>query len=76
MPEKILSTTAVQNFYDRIGRRYDWFEFYEGRAKQQAFKALELGPGTVLAGLARRTLKGARTASLGTAEAIRGYAAS
>ena len=46
MPEKILSTTAVQNFYDRIGRRYDWFEFYEGRAKQQAFKALELGPGT------------------------------
>ena len=35
---------------------------------------LELGPGKVLAGLARRTLDGAEVASLGTAEAVRGYA--
>ena len=45
MPEKILPTTAAQNFYDRIGSRYDWFEFYEGRAKEQAFKALQLKNG-------------------------------
>ena len=45
MPEKILPTPAAQNFYDRIGSRYDWFEFYEGRAKEQAFNALQLEPG-------------------------------
>lgn len=45
MPEKILPTPAAQRFYDRIGRRYDWFEFYEGRAKERAFQALKLEPG-------------------------------
>jgi len=35
---------------------------------------LELGPGSVLAGLAKRTLGDAVICSLGTAEAIRGYA--
>jgi malonyl CoA-acyl carrier protein transacylase len=35
---------------------------------------LELGPGTVLAGLAKRTLEGVKLASLGTLEAVRGYA--
>ncbi len=34
---------------------------------------LELGPGKVLAGLARRTLEGVKISSLGTAEAIKGY---
>ncbi len=45
MPEKILPTPAAQKFYDRIGERYDWFEFYEGRAKEQAMPALQLEPG-------------------------------
>ncbi len=45
MPEKILTTNAAQKFYDRIGSRYDWFEFYEGRAKEQAFTALQLATG-------------------------------
>ncbi len=45
MPEKILSAPAAQKFYDRIGSRYDWFEFYEGRAKEQALHALQLFPG-------------------------------
>lgn len=45
MPEKILTTSAAQKFYDRIGSRYDWFEFYEGQAKEQAFNALQLTPG-------------------------------
>ena len=45
MPEKILPTPAAQKFYDRIGKRYDWFEFYEGRAKEQAMPALQLEPG-------------------------------
>ena len=45
MPEKILPTLAAQRFYDRIGSRYDWFEFYEARAKERAFQALELKPG-------------------------------
>jgi ubiquinone/menaquinone biosynthesis C-methylase UbiE len=45
MPEKILPTPAAQKFYDRIGKRYDWFEFYEGRAKELAMHALQLEPG-------------------------------
>jgi demethylmenaquinone methyltransferase/2-methoxy-6-polyprenyl-1,4-benzoquinol methylase len=45
MPEKILPASAVQKFYDRIGTRYDWFDFYEGRAKGQALKALQLEAG-------------------------------
>ena len=45
MNEKILPTPAVQRFYDRIGSRYDWFEFYEGRAKECAHEALNLEHG-------------------------------
>ena len=45
MTEKILPTLAAQKFYDRIGSRYDWFEFYEGRAKERAFQALQLEQG-------------------------------
>jgi ubiquinone/menaquinone biosynthesis C-methylase UbiE len=45
MPEKILPTPAAQKFYDRIGSRYDWFEFYEGRAKECGFQALQLEQG-------------------------------
>ena len=48
MPDKTLSTPAAQRFYDRIGSRYDWFEFYEGRAKERARKALDLSPGLSL----------------------------
>jgi demethylmenaquinone methyltransferase/2-methoxy-6-polyprenyl-1,4-benzoquinol methylase len=45
MEEKTLSTSAAQRFYDRVGSRYDWFEFYEGRAKERAHQALALTPG-------------------------------
>jgi demethylmenaquinone methyltransferase/2-methoxy-6-polyprenyl-1,4-benzoquinol methylase len=44
MAEKILSSSQAQNLYDRIGSRYDWFEFYEGKAKERAFEALNLSP--------------------------------
>jgi ubiquinone/menaquinone biosynthesis C-methylase UbiE len=42
MEENILSTPAAQRFYDRIGHRYDWFEFYEAKAKERAHQALDL----------------------------------
>jgi ubiquinone/menaquinone biosynthesis C-methylase UbiE len=45
MDENILPTPAAQRFYDRIGSRYDWFEFYEGRAKARAHEVLELSDG-------------------------------
>ena len=45
MTNKTLSTPAAQRFYDRMGSRYDWFEFYEGRAKECAQEALKLAPG-------------------------------
>ena len=40
-----ISPAAARRFYDRLGARYDWFAFYEGRAKQSAFNWLELKPG-------------------------------
>ena len=45
MTNKTLSTPAAQIFYDRMGSRYDWFEFYEARAKERAQEALKLAPG-------------------------------
>jgi ubiquinone/menaquinone biosynthesis C-methylase UbiE len=45
MDEKTLSATGAQKFYDRIGHRYDWFEFYEAKAKERAHQALDLAPG-------------------------------
>ena len=45
MSEKIMPSSAAQQFYDRIGSSYDWFEFYEGRAKECAFRALHLTSG-------------------------------
>lgn len=50
-----------------------WVKTLETMKKLGAGEFLELGPGTVLAGLVRRTLPGVAAASLGTAEAIRGY---
>ena len=38
-------TSSIQRFYDWLGPRYDWFDFYEGRAKEQALQALDLEPG-------------------------------
>lgn len=32
-------------FYDRLGERYDWFSFYESKAKRRALQFLELAPG-------------------------------
>ena len=45
MDENTLSAPEAQRFYDRIGSRYDWFEFYEARAKEQALRALQLSQG-------------------------------
>lgn len=45
MIEKTLSTSKAQRFYDLIGKRYDWFEFYESRAKDRALELLDLSPG-------------------------------
>ncbi|HSF83572.1 MAG TPA: methyltransferase domain-containing protein [Anaerolineales bacterium] len=45
MIENTLSTRKAQRFYDLIGKRYDWFEFYESRAKDRALELLDLSPG-------------------------------
>lgn len=45
MKENTLSAPEAQRFYDRIGSRYDWFEFYEARAKEYALGALRISPG-------------------------------
>ena len=45
MIEDTISRQQAQNFYDRIGHRYDWFEMYEGKAKACGLESLQLEPG-------------------------------
>ncbi len=40
-----LSAHTVRRIYDRLGRRHDWGERYEGRAKARALQLLDLHPG-------------------------------
>lgn len=58
MGENILSTTAAQRFYDRIGHRYDWFEFYEAKAKERALQELDLDRGQKVLSIGMGTGKG------------------
>lgn len=41
----VSTSPAIRRLYDWLGPRYDWFEFYEGRAKARAFELLDLSPG-------------------------------
>ena len=45
MTHDTITTEAARRFYDRVGARYDWAEFYESRAKSQALDWLDLEPG-------------------------------
>ena len=45
MIENTLSPQAARRIYDLLGKRYDWFSFYEGRAKERALQLLDLAPG-------------------------------
>jgi demethylmenaquinone methyltransferase/2-methoxy-6-polyprenyl-1,4-benzoquinol methylase len=45
MIHNTLSKDSARRFYDFWGERYDWFSFYEARAKQGALEALDLQPG-------------------------------
>ena len=40
-----LPSARIRRLYDRIGRRHDWAERYEGRAKARALQALDLEAG-------------------------------
>ena len=40
-----ISPSDAMAFYDRLGSRHDWFEFYEGEAKKIGLLQLELAPG-------------------------------
>jgi demethylmenaquinone methyltransferase/2-methoxy-6-polyprenyl-1,4-benzoquinol methylase len=48
MIEDTISPARARRFYDRIGARYDWAEFYESEAKRLARQMLELEPGDKL----------------------------
>ena len=43
-----ITSAAAQRFYDRLGARHDWAEFYESKAKRQALQMLEVMPGQVV----------------------------
>ena len=58
MPDQILSAIAVQHFYDSIGRRYDWFESFESKAKLRALQCLSLEPGYWVLNVGVGTSKG------------------
>jgi ubiquinone/menaquinone biosynthesis C-methylase UbiE len=48
MVQHSLTPTAAQRYYDFLGARYDWFGFYEARAKQRALELLALAPGQLV----------------------------
>lgn len=45
MIEDTLSAERARRFYDWLGKRHDWAEFYESRAKRRALQQLALSPG-------------------------------
>ena len=45
MIDNTLPSASAKKIYNLLGPRYDWFEFYEGRAKSRAFEMLKLAPG-------------------------------
>ncbi len=45
MIQDTISTEAARRFYDRLGRRHDWAERYEGHAKARALALLDLESG-------------------------------
>jgi demethylmenaquinone methyltransferase/2-methoxy-6-polyprenyl-1,4-benzoquinol methylase len=48
MIQKTISRNQAQKFYDSLGKRYSWFEFYEGRALEYGREALDLETGMKL----------------------------
>lgn len=45
MIDETISTQQAQNFYNRLGHRYDWTTFFESAAKERALARLNLQPG-------------------------------
>jgi len=43
-----LSRASIQQFYDRAAGFYNWFSFFESKAKKSAMERLELAPGLKL----------------------------
>jgi ubiquinone/menaquinone biosynthesis C-methylase UbiE len=43
--DETISTATAARFYDRLGRRHDVAQHYEGRAKHRALELLDLAPG-------------------------------
>ena len=46
MIRETISAKDARSFYDRLGRRYNWAEHYEGRARRRALELLGAAPGT------------------------------
>ncbi len=59
---------------EQVTGSVQWVKTLETMRALGADEFLELGPGKILAGLVKRTLEGVRISSLGTAEALKGYA--
>jgi ubiquinone/menaquinone biosynthesis C-methylase UbiE len=45
MEQDTLSSDSAKRIYNLLGPFYEWFEFYEGRAKSRALELLRLAPG-------------------------------
>lgn len=45
MINETISPEKARRFYDRLGSRYDWADFYEGAAKEAGLAELALEPG-------------------------------
>jgi ubiquinone/menaquinone biosynthesis C-methylase UbiE len=48
MKKKVFSPASAQKFYDFLGARYDWFDFYEGNARARGLELVCRSPGQSL----------------------------
>ena len=48
MIQNTITRNQAQKFYDALGKRYEWFEIHEGRAKAIAQDMLDLHPGFMM----------------------------
>jgi len=48
MSKQVFSQNTAQKFYDFLGPRYNWFDFYEGKARARGLEHLRLEPGQSL----------------------------
>jgi ubiquinone/menaquinone biosynthesis C-methylase UbiE len=73
MKKKVFSPEAARKFYDFLGPRYDWFDFYEGNARARGLELLCRSPGQSLLEVGVGTGKDQQLLAAGAGPGIKIY---